>query len=219
MVAHHRGHIRGPHLFVGALNGRNQRRVQPEPIRHHQLRKRIAVGRHQQRVHRRRPCRLERAGHRLGLGRRPRGPGRRSAQPSRIRCRRRRHRRRRRPLPRLTCQVRGHRPKRGRRGPQLCGQPVPGHRRRQHRRRTCTREHPQRIKLRRQYRIVHDPVPSRPDNQSEPQDKPGRTICVSVKSANQRCRQCVTAAPLSSSRLISSAMSMSWSSWPPMSLR
>ncbi|KCN54326.1 hypothetical protein X103_03306 [Mycobacterium tuberculosis BTB06-467] len=158
VIAHHRGHIGGPHLFIHRLSGRDRRRILPKQIRQHQLHKRITVGRHQHRMHRRRPRRLKRTGHRLGLSRRASGPRRRSSQPPRIRRRRRGHRRRR-TLPGLTRQPRSHRPKRGRRHRQLRGQTIPSHRCRKHRRRPRTGKHPQRINLRRQHRIIHQPSP------------------------------------------------------------
>ena len=111
MVTHHRGHVGRPHLLVLGLGGRDRRRVQPEELRLHQLNERRAIGRHRQWMHRRRLGRLERADDGLGLaGRAPR-PGRRRIQPPAW-ATRRPHRLRRRTLPRLTGQIRRHRPER-----------------------------------------------------------------------------------------------------------
>ena len=67
VITGHRGHISSPHLLVLTLHGRNRRRVLPEQIRHHQPHHRRTIGRHQQRINRRRPRRLKRSRHRLRL--------------------------------------------------------------------------------------------------------------------------------------------------------
>ncbi|EUA89505.1 hypothetical protein I551_3930 [Mycobacterium ulcerans str. Harvey] len=71
VIPDHRGHVRGPHLLIRAFGRRDRRRVLTEQIRRHQLHKHVAIGRHRQRMHHRRPCRLKRRRHHLGLPGRP----------------------------------------------------------------------------------------------------------------------------------------------------